>query len=171
MTKGLRIVTLVVCNVLMVNRTLAEKNVEPSERRPEMGNAQDCAKRLFEAIVHNDPRRAADFFFPKEAFMSLKAIADPARYYDKLFTRYLEDIQTLHRTHPELAHASFDRFELSRRGGWVKPGDEGNRLPYWAARHSFIHYHVGKQKYRIEVRVLITHQGQWYVTHLSEFKK
>lgn len=138
-------------------------------RRPAAESAQDGARQLFDAIVHDDPARAKDFFFPREPFTKLKAIAKPERYWDKLHARFEADVHALHARLPELARAEFVRLELGRRGGYVLPGEEGNRLPYWAARHAFLHYRVGEQQRKFEVRVLITWQERWYVIHLSEF--
>jgi hypothetical protein len=137
--------------------------------RPELGNAQDKARRLFEAIRDDRPELAADFFFPKDAFVVLKKGPDPARYWERLAARYRADIHALHRAHPELGDATFERLELSRRGGFVGVGEEGNHLPYWASRHSSLYYRVGKRARAIEVRVMITWDDCWYITHLSEF--
>jgi len=117
--------------------------------------------------VHDDAQRAREVFFPREPFLQIKAIPNPGRYYDKLHARFLQDVHTLHETLGQ--DARFERFELSRRGGYVRPGEEGNRLPYWAARHCFLHYRQGDQLKKFEVRVLITWQARWYVIHLSEF--
>lgn len=138
--------------------------------RPEAGDANDRARTLFEAIQKDAPDLASEFFFPKAPFSELKGIANPEQYYDKLNARYVRDIHSLHVQLPELERARFLKFELSRRGGWIKPGEESNRLPYWASRHSFIYYEIDKQIKRIEVRVLITWNNRWYITHLSEFK-
>jgi hypothetical protein len=101
--------------------------------------------------------------------VQVKAMAHPERYYDRLRARFTEDVHALHRATPDLAQATFERLELGRRGGWVAPGEEGNRLPYWAARHAVLRYRVGAARRQIEVRVLITWQDRWYVIHLSEF--
>ena len=138
--------------------------------RPPVGDAQDNAKLLFDAIVHDEPARAMGFFFPREAFLQVKAMAKPERYYERLRKRFEQDIHTLHRDTPDLDRASFERLELVRRGGWVKVGEEGNRLPYWASRHSWLHYRVGEAKRKIELRVLITWGQRWYVIHLNEFR-
>jgi hypothetical protein len=137
--------------------------------RPPTEPAQPLARTLFEAIVHDDPARAEAFFFPRDAFVLVKAIARPERYYDKLLRRFRADIHTLHEQTPELAQARFERLELTRRGGYVAKGEEGNKLPYWAARHAFLHYRVGAQLRKLEVRVLISWQERWYVIHLREF--
>ena len=49
------------------------------------------------------------------------------------------------------------------------PHEEGNRLPYWAARHSTLHFRIGPAAQRLEVRVLISWDAHWYVIHLNEF--
>lgn len=139
--------------------------------RPPVGDAADKARRLFEAIVQDDPERARDFFFPRDAFLVLKAMADPGAYWDRLYARYVRDIHTLHERTPDLAGATFDRLELVRRGGWVRVREEANALPYWASRHSWLHYRTARNRPRkLELRVLITWDDHWYLTHLSEFR-
>lgn len=142
---------------------------EPPPPRPPVGDAEARARALFEAIAHDEPVRAAEFFFPREAFLQVKAMAHPERYYDRLRARFEADIHALHASTPDLDHAQFERLELVARGGYVRPGEEGNRLPYWACRHAFLHYRVGTQVRKLELRVLITWAERWYVIHLSEF--
>ncbi len=137
--------------------------------RPAVGDADAKARKLFEAIQKNDPALAADFYFPRDAFLLVKAMSDPGRYWDRLRKRFDDDIHALHAAHPELAKATFVRLELVKRGGWVKVGEEGNNLPYWVSRHSWLHYTVDGKPAKIEVRVLITWDDHWYITHLSEF--
>lgn len=146
----------------------ARSRSTPPERPPP-GDAEERARRLFDAIVNDDPDRTMDFFFPREAFLVLKGMADPGQYYDRLLARYLQDIHTLHADTPRLDEAEYVRLELIRRGGWVGVGEEGNRLPYWVSRHSRIVYRVGSEERTLEVRVLITWGQRWYITHLSEF--
>jgi hypothetical protein len=137
--------------------------------RPEPGDLEEKARALFAAIQQDKPELASNFFFPRDAFLLVKAIPDPGKYWDKLFARYQQDIHALHRSLPQLEHAEYERFELVKRGGWVKVKEEGNHLPYWVSRHSFLHYRVGQKREKLEVRVLITWDDHWYVTHLSEF--
>ena len=137
--------------------------------RPDAKSAELRIRRLFEAVVKDDPALAEGVFFPRAAFLLIKNIRDPGHYYDQLHARFIADIHTLHRRLPGLAQARFERFELAQRGGWVDVHGEGNRLPYWASRHSFLYYTSGGQTQRVEVRVLITWDDQWYVIHLNEF--
>jgi len=139
--------------------------------RPAEGDVHDKVGRLWDAIVNDDPARAGDVFFPREPFLRIKAMADPGRYYDRLRARFDQDIHTLHATTPDLGQARFVRFELARRGGYVLPGEEGNRLPYWASRHSRLVYRVGAAERALEVRVLIAWEDHWFVIHLNEFRR
>jgi hypothetical protein len=138
-------------------------------KRPAAGDLDQRARLLFEAIVHDDPARADPVFFPRDAFLQVKAMQNPGRYYDRLYVRFAADIHALHKSLPELQKAQFDHLELVLRGGFVKAGEEGNRLPYWASRHAYLVYRVGKALRRFEVRVLITWDERWYVIHLSDF--
>lgn len=137
---------------------------------PPLGDAGDRARVLFDAIVRGDPALASDFFLPRDAFLAIKAAANPGAIYDQLVRAYDRDIRALHAGTPDLATAEFVRLELSHRRGWVVPGEEANRLPYWAQRHNALVYRVAGALRRIEVRVLISWQDRWYITHLSEFK-
>ena len=151
----------------VVPGTSASAESEPA--RPPEGDVHDKVRRLWDAIVSDDPARATDVFFPREPFLTIKNMTDPGRYYDRLRARFEQDIHTLHAQTPDLERARFVRFELARRGGYVKVNEEGNRLPYWASRHSRLVYSVGKQERSIEVRVLIAWAERWYVIHLNEF--
>jgi hypothetical protein len=137
--------------------------------RPDASSAERRAKQLFEAILHDDPKRAEGVFFPRAAFLLVKDIRDPDAYFDQLHARFARDIHALHKRLPGLAHAQFERFELVRRGGFVAVREEGNRLPYWASRHSVLHYTSEGARHQFEVRVLITWDDEWYVIHLNEF--
>lgn len=140
--------------------------------RPDVGDAEERAARLLSAIVHNDPSLAADFFFPQEAFRKVKAIPNPDRYWRKLFARYQVDIHALHEAlgADESVQIEFERLEIVRRGGFVRRREEGNALPYWAARHNWLHFTRNGNPDKLEVRVLISWGERWYITHLSEFR-
>ncbi len=137
--------------------------------RPADGDVHDKIRHVWDAIVRDDPSLAKDAFFPREPFVHIKDIVDPGRYYDRLRARFDSDIHALHVNTPDLERAQFERFELARRGGYVNVHEEGNRLPYWASRHSRLFYRVGNTPRSLEVRVVIAWEGLWYVIHLSEF--
>lgn len=144
-------------------------DLKESPPRPSPETAIAAAKLLFDAIVRDQPEAAAAAFFPRPAFLLVKDIKDPGRYYDQLYRRFIADVHALHQSLPGLSNAQFDRFELSPRGGFMRVHEEGNRLPYWAARHNTLWYRSAGQLRHFEVRVLITWDDRWYVIHLNEF--
>jgi hypothetical protein len=150
----------------------AHNRPDPSQppARPSAAEVEPRIRKLFDAIVRDDPALAADSFFPRAAFLRVKDMRDPGRYFDRLRRRFDEDIHALHRAFPGIERAEYVRFELSQRGAFMRPHEEGNLLPYWASRHSFLHFRIDGRPQRLEVRVLITWDAHWYVIHLSEFR-
>lgn len=137
--------------------------------RPPLGMATERAQRLLDAIVHDDPARADDFFLSRDAFRLIKAVPSPAPLWERLHTAYVRDIRALHAATRDLDRASFTRLRFTGRRGWVVVGEEANRLPYWAQRHSLLDYAVGAETRHIEIRTMITWNDEWFITHLSEF--
>ncbi len=74
---------------------------------------------LWEAIRQDKPELAMPFFFPKSAYLQVKAISDPAGdYQNRLIANYEEDIHTLH---AQLGANAATR-ELRRHLGARRPG-------------------------------------------------
>ena len=143
-----------------------DNKVEPMEG-PDL---QDRAKALFEAIAKDDPALGDSFWFPREPFKPLKDIADPDKYWQQLHKAYAKDIHKLHKKRDKWDGATFLRFEGWSAPKWVKPGEEANKIGYYRAFRGNIHYSQGGSESTIEVRVMITWQGRWFVTHLAKFK-
>jgi hypothetical protein len=133
--------------------------------RPAWGDADERhVASLFTAIQRDDPSLASDFFFPHDAFMVLKGIADPGGYWTILHRHYERDIHALHAVVP--GGARYARFE-PKRATWQAMRTEANALPYWAVRHSLVHYTVDGADRTFELHVIIDWGPRWYVTHLS----
>jgi len=144
---------------------------EPTLARPPVDErVQALGRALFAAVQRDDPSLAQECFFPRDAFLQVKAMQDPGRYWDRLHRRFATDIHALHVSLEGMAAAEFDHLELVARGGLVKPGEEGNKLAYWASRHSRLHYKLGEARKSFEVRVMISWKDRWYVIHLSPFQ-
>jgi len=135
--------------------------------RPPLGTGAERAARLLDAIVHDDPERADDFFLSRDAFRLIKAVPNPDPLWERLHTAYVNDIHALHRT--TAADATFTQLRFTGRRGWVVVGEEANRLPYWAQRHSMLEHRAAGHAASIEVRTMITWNDEWFITHLSEF--
>ncbi|MEM1417265.1 MAG: hypothetical protein AAGH15_20375 [Myxococcota bacterium] len=149
-----------------------DPRLEEPPRRPGAEGAQERARQLFEAIKQDDPALGMPFFMPREVFRQIKGVADPDRFYDRMLAMFEADVHALHAELGEDAEAAtFVRLELSRRRGWVGVREESNRLPYWAQRHNTLVYRVGEQERTFEVRTLNAWDGEWYLTHLREFRR
>lgn len=135
--------------------------------RPPLGTGEERSRRLLDAIVHDDPARADDFFLSRDAFRLIKRVPSPDPLWERLHAAYVSDIHALHRTLS--GEATFTRMRFTSRRGWVVVGEEANRLPYWAQRHSMLEYQHGGRAAQIEVRTMITWNDEWFITHLSEF--
>ena len=126
------------------------------------------------AIQKNEPRLADEFFFPKEPFIPLKDVADPARYFDQLIATYHRDIAHLHGQRKDWTTARFVSFELGSPPGWVAPGKEYNKIGYYRTFHGKLRYRVGEGEHaqvsEIGVGTIISWDGRWYVTHLEPIR-
>jgi hypothetical protein len=124
------------------------------------------ARHLFEAVVADRPELADDFFFPREPFLPLKDVADPAKYWSGLVASYHHDIHVLHGKRRSWEGATFRGFELGSTPKWVKPGDEWNKIGYYRTFNGRLNYEVLGKTRSLDVRTIISWDGRWYVTHL-----
>ncbi|MEO0326110.1 MAG: hypothetical protein AAF447_24385 [Myxococcota bacterium] len=149
-----------------------DPRLEEPPPRPSAEGAQERARQLFDAIKAGDPTLGLAFFMPREVFRQIKGVADPDRFYDRMLAMFERDVRELHEAlGTDAERATFLRLELSRRRGWVGVREESNRLPYWAQRHNTLVYRVGDEERHFEVRTLNAWDGEWYLTHLSEFRR
>lgn len=149
--------------------------VDPqNKKKPELASDDltTRARHLFDALKSDDPKGAADFFFPREPFLPLKDIAKPGKYWDQLFRIYENDIHELHRKRgKDLEGAEFEAFELGSPPGWVKPGEEANKIGYYRTFNGKLRFKKASGKTgTIEVKTIISWDDGWYVTHLQPIK-
>jgi hypothetical protein len=124
------------------------------------------AAALFDAIVHDDAERADAFFFPREPFLTLKDVADPAKYYAELRRVYVHDIHALHARRRSWDGATFVGFQLGSKPRWVARGEEWNKIGYYRTLDAKLRYEIGGKRRELTVRTIISWAGHWYVTHL-----
>jgi hypothetical protein len=130
-------------------------------------------KRLWEAIVADDPEKARDFFFPVEAYAQVKAIEKPERDWKyRLYKNFKRDVHNYHkRLGKKRDEARFSSLELRNEPKWMKPGSEGNKIGYWRVTRSYIHYENAEgKKRRFDLTSMISWRGHWYVVHLHGFE-
>ena len=129
------------------------------------------AAHLFTAVQKDDATLAADFFFPRNAFLQVKDIGNPGKYWDQLFRTYNRDVHDLHIKHKaKMAGAQFVDIQAGSPAKWVPPGEEANKIGYFRSFNAKVRYRVGETYGHFDVRVQITWQGKWFITHLLPWK-
>ena len=128
---------------------------------------------LWEAIRQDKPELAMPFFFPKSAYLQVKAISDPAGdYQNRLIANYEEDIHTLHaQLGADAANAQYVGSSVpDDQAVFVQPGEESNKGSYWRVYGTTMQYQVDGQAGSFPVTSMISWRGQWYVVHLGAIR-
>lgn len=144
-----------------------------NDQRPNASSDDLTAKasHLFAAVQKDDASLAADFFFPRNAFLPVKDIGNPGKYWDQLFRTYNRDIHDLHNKHKaKMEGAQFVDIQAGSPAKWVPPGEEANKIGYYRSFNAKVRYRVGETYGHFDVRVQITWQGKWFITHLLPWK-
>jgi hypothetical protein len=128
---------------------------------------------LWEAIVRDAPGRGLRAFFPRSAYLQVKAVADPgADFRDRLLRNFAADVRAAHR----LVAAGSGKAQLLRvvvphEWAWIAPGGCYNRVGYWHAPGSRLVYRQRGRTRSFGVYSLISWRGQWYVVHLGPWNE
>lgn len=146
-----------------------------TDERPVASGATFAAgvQGLWQAVVQDNPDLAMPFFFPKRAYLQVKAISDPATDYEqRLIANYEQDIHTLHsQLGADAASAQFVGIDVpDGQAVLVQPGEESNKLSYWRVYGTTLRYSVNGTTNSFPVTSLISWRGQWYVVHLGEIR-
>lgn len=146
----------------------------PEERPLDDGpELQAKAKLLWQAIVDDTPEVAASFFFPKEAYVHVKAAKNPEGDWRwRLWKHFERDVHAIHKAQGQaLAKATFKGLRIPpKRPHWAAPGNEYNRLGYWRAYGTQLTYELRGRERHVPISSLISWKSQWYVVHLTGFR-
>lgn len=126
---------------------------------------------LWRAITFNQPTIGSRIFFPRDAYLPMKAdeIPDPATdYVDRLVALFDLDLAAYHRLvssegSPTLLRVVAD----ARDAAWIAPGACENRIGYWHLPGVRLVYSAGGHVRSVGVFSLISTGGLWYVVHLG----
>lgn len=125
---------------------------------------------LWTAIVKNHPARGTKAFFPKGAYLQLKAIEGAsADYSNRLFHDYALDIHAAHSLlGADASSARLVRVEVPPSyAHWIPPNVCYNRVGYWETPNSRIVYREHRHLRSFGIASLISWRGVWYVVHLG----
>jgi hypothetical protein len=146
-----------------------------TEERPELSPSfERRLKLLVDAIAHNTPESALPAFFPKLAYVQVKAIKDPGSDWERrLVAAFRRNIAEYHRhLGPNAETVTFVRLDLPEaKVKWIKPGVEGNRVGYYRVTRAKLVVAKGDgREVVLELTSLISWRGEWYVVHLHGFE-
>jgi hypothetical protein len=133
----------------------------------------DGVHALWEAIRQDQPELGLPFFFPKSAYLQVKAISDPASdYQNRLIANFDQDVHTLHaQLGNNAADAQFAGITVpDDQAVLVQPGEESNKLSYWRVYGTTMQYTVNGLSGSFPVTSLISWRGEWYVVHLGAIR-
>jgi hypothetical protein len=125
---------------------------------------------LWRAIVDDDPAEAQPFFFPKAAYLQVKAIKNAGTdYQNRLIAYYDLDIHAAHKLlGADAKDAQFVSVTVPAKAAiWITPGVEQNKLSYYRVYGTRLTYTVGGRTKSIGLFSLISWRGVWYIVHLG----
>jgi hypothetical protein len=128
---------------------------------------------LWQAVVDGQPGDALSAFFPLNAYLQVKAVADPANdWRTRLVANFDQDIDALHTVLSSAAGpATFVGISVpTSTAVLVRPGVEFNRLTYWRVYNSRVEYRAAGVVKSFVIASMISWRGQWYVVHLSSIR-
>jgi hypothetical protein len=125
---------------------------------------------LWRGIVHNSTSAAIPAFFPKGAYVQLKAIGGAGSdWTNRLVEDYSLDIGAAHALlGSDAASAHLVRAEVpSSYGHWISPGGCYNSVGYYELPNARIVYSEDGQLRSFGIASMISWRGVWYVVHLG----
>ncbi len=130
---------------------------------------QERARKLFEAILRDEPDLAMPLFYPRDAYVANKDVKDPGAAWDKLQKHYKIAIHGYHKKLGKKgAEAEFESLELNPKTQiYVAPKKEANKAGYNKVTKSKLHYKVGGKSRTFDVTTMIDNDSKWYVTVLK----
>ena len=142
----------------------------PTRDRPNSSDPEFLARMssLVQAVASGDASVGLPAFFPRQAYIQVKAVRNPAAdWKDRLVALYNGDIAGLHAS----LGASASSIQLSGvdvpdgAAQWLGPGAEYNKLGYWRVFNTRVRYTGSSGNGSFIVISLISWRGQWYVVH------
>lgn len=123
---------------------------------------------LWAGVTHNQVGRAMSAFFPRAAYVQVKAIGNPeADWTDRLVGDFRLDLAAAHAL--LAGHRAQLLTVLVPQGyaHWVPPGACYNRVGYYEVPNSRVVYRQQGQIHSFGIASMISWRGVWYVVHLG----
>jgi hypothetical protein len=147
--------------------TLPQTRALPSLHTPRF---RSLMASLWQGVVTGSLAPAMPSFFPKAAYLQIKAIPDAAGdWTDRLVHDYGLDIAAAHALlGPHAAQARLVSVNVpAGYGHWVAPGACYNTVGYYEVPNSRVVYSESGQVHSFGIASMISWRGVWYVVHLG----
>jgi hypothetical protein len=125
---------------------------------------------LWAGIVRDSVTPALAAFFPRGAYLQLKAINSAGSdWSDRLVHDYGLDVAAAHALlGRQAAHALLIRVDApSNYGHWIQPGVCYNRVGYYEMPNARVLYREDGEIRSFGIASMISWRGVWYVVHLG----
>ena len=127
---------------------------------------------LWAGIVRDSPRAAISAFFPRAAYLQVKAIPAAGSDYDgRLLANFGADVRAAHRLVSGGGRATLLYVSVPREWAWIPPGGCYNKVGYWHAPGARLVYRQDGVIRSFGIYSLISWRGRWYVVHLGVWNK
>jgi hypothetical protein len=127
---------------------------------------------LWRGITGDSPAEAQAAFFPRDAYLQVKAIPNAGSdYRSRLLANFAADVQAAHRFVASGGPARLRYVAVPHEWAWIAPGGCYNRVGYWHAPGSRLVYSQDGQTRSFGIYSLISWRGQWYVVHLGPYDR
>ncbi|MEY9926734.1 hypothetical protein ABH926_001356 [Catenulispora sp. GP43] len=147
--------------------TLPQTKAMPTDTDPQFTAGVNA---LWQGIVDDDPAEAMPFFFPKSAYLQVKALSNAGSDYEnRLIGFYKLDIHAAHRLlGSDAKDAKLVGVSVPAKAAeWILPGEETNKLSYYRVYGSRLTYTAGGKTKSFGLFSLISWRGEWYVVHFG----
>ena len=147
--------------------SLPQTHAYPSGRSAQF---ESLMAALWGGVVHDSLAPAMPAFFPKGAYVRLKAIASAGSdWTDRLVHDYGLDIQAAHSLlGRDAAGAKLVRVAVDAGyGHWIEPGVCDNGIGYYEMPNARVVYREDGQVRSFGIASMISWRGVWYVVHLG----
>ncbi|MGN6169030.1 MAG: hypothetical protein ACTHQQ_12800 [Solirubrobacteraceae bacterium] len=124
---------------------------------------------LWAGVLHNSTSRAMPAFFPRAAYLRVKAPHAGPDYKYRILSAFTLDIGAAHALLG--AGASSARLVSVRVpqgfAHWVDPGACDNQIGYWEVPNARVVYTENGEVHSVGIASMISWRGVWYVVHLG----
>jgi hypothetical protein len=124
---------------------------------------------LWAGVVHNSTSRAMPAFFPRAAYLKVKAPHAGPDYQDRILHAFTLDLGA---AHAQLGAGASSARLLSVRvpqgfAHWVDAGACDNAIGYYEVPNARVVYTENGQVHSFGIASMISWRGVWYVIHLG----